>query len=538
MAQGGARSRTSDWERRLAAEKREAERQAREAARLAKEQEKARQAKHIADQQRATQAKTDAVTRQVADLEMILPNALSRRPLSFDDLKASAPHPAFNPGQLGIASQPPSWENYVPPVPSGLARIFGGASRYQQQLAQAKTRFDADVASHQRSEEQRTQALAAAKAAHARSVAEAEKRAAAHAADIEARRAGFQAGDPAMVEWFIGKVLDSSPYPKSFPSRQYKVAYRPENRDVVVELELPQQQVVPAVREYRYVKTRDAIDPVARPSTEIKQRYAKLIACVALRTLHEIFVASPAEVIEAVVLNGRVSTIDRATGKQARPHLISVEAERSAFADLVLAHVDPAACLKHLNALVSPNPFDLEAVEPFIAFDLKRFRFVDDLDTIADLDSRRNLLKLTPTEFEHLVKELFVAMGAEAWRTVPSKDGGVDAVATSKNLFFGGVCLIQAKRWTGLVGLDAVHALTGVMTDHNATTGVLVTTSWFSRTSEQFAQRNRITLINGAELKHLIKEHLKIDVIPGTNPPRNLRASNNTQTGRRGPADT
>lgn len=44
-------------------------------------------------------------------------------------------------------------------------------------------------------------------------------------------------------------------------------------------------------------------------------------------------------------------------------------------------------------------------------------------------------------------------MGAEAWTTIPSKDGGVDAVATSKNLFFGGVCLIQAKRWSGLVGL-------------------------------------------------------------------------------------
>jgi restriction system protein len=43
--------------------------------------------------------------------------------------------------------------------------------------------------------------------------------------------------------------------------------------------------------------------------------------------------------------------------------LMSVEAERSAFNELVLAAVDPAACLKHLNALVSPNPFDLEAVE-------------------------------------------------------------------------------------------------------------------------------------------------------------------------------
>ena len=97
------------------------------------------------------------------------------------------------------------------------------------------------------------------------------------------------------------------------------------------------------------------------------------------------------------------------------------------------------------------------------------------------------------------------------------------------------MCLIQAKRWTGLVGLESVHALTGVMADHNATTGVLVTTSWFGRASEQFAKRNRVTLINGAELKQLIKEYLHKDVIPGTSPPRRLRASDNIQTGRPGP---
>jgi restriction system protein len=210
-----------------------------------------------------------------------------------------------------------------------------------------------------------------------------------------------------------------------------------------------------------------------------------------------------------------------------------VSAERPKFIDLVLTGVDPTACVKkRLNALVSLNPFDMEAIEPFITFDLKRFRFTDDLDVVAGLDSRANLLKLSPTEFEHLVRQLFVAMGAEAWTTISSKDGGVDAVATSKNLFFGGICLIQAKRWTGLVGLESVHALTGVMADHNATTGVLVTTSWFGRASEEFAQRNRITLINGSELKHLIKEKLGIDVIPGTSPPRRLHASDNTQTGR------
>lgn len=80
-----------------------------------------------------------------------------------------------------------------------------------------------------------------------------------------------------------------------------------------------------------------------------------------MRTLHEIFAATPGDVVEAVVFNGRVSTTDRATGKPVRPHLLSVSAERAAFMDLVLAAVEPAACLKRLNALVSPNPFDMPA---------------------------------------------------------------------------------------------------------------------------------------------------------------------------------
>ena len=341
-------------------------------------------------------------------------------------------------------------------------------------------------------------------------------------------------GDAEAVEWFTGRVLDASRYPDGFP-HEYQAAYRPENRDVVVEFELPPQKVVPVNRGWRYIKTRDVLEPLPRPQAAIKQRYKGLIACVALRTLHEIFAATPPEVVEAVVFNGRLKTIDRATGKPERPHLLSVSAERSAFVDLVLEAVEPAACLTRLNALVSPNPYDLEAVEPFIAFDLKRFRFTDDLEVVAGLDARPNLLKLSPTEFEHLVRQLFVAMGAEAWATIPSKDGGVDAVATSKHLFFGGVCLIQAKRYTGLVDLESVHALTGVMADHNATTGVMVTTSWFGRASEQFAKRNRITLINGAELKQLIQQHLHKDVIPGTSPPRRLRASDNYQTGRPGP---
>jgi restriction system protein len=416
-----------------------------------------------------------------------------------------------------------------------MSRLFGGSAKHEQRTAEARAQFDTALAEQRQREAGRRQALSAASTAHEHMISEIRAQAAAQNADLESRRAAFATGDPVAVEWFVSKVLDASQYPGGFP-HQYQVAYRPENPDVVVEFELPAQKVIPSVRGYRYVRTRDAIDPLPRPIGEIKARYARLIACIALRTLYEVFASTPGDVVEAVVFNGRVSTIDRATGKPDRPHLLSVEAERSVFEDLVLAEVEPAACLKRLNALVSPNPFDLEAVEPFIEFDLRRFRFTDDMDVVADLDSRKNLLNLSPIEFEHLVRQLFVAMGAEAWTTIPSKDGGVDAVATSKNLFFGGICLIQAKRYTGVVGLESVHALTGVMADHNATTGVLVTTSWFGRASEQFANRNRITLINGAELKQLIKEHLKMDVLPGTVPPRRLRASGNVQTGRPGPS--
>ena len=56
---------------------------------------------------------------------------------------------------------------------------------------------------------------------------------------------------------------------QGFP-RQYQVAYRPENRDLVVEFELPPQEVIPKERGYRYVKSRDVIEPLPRPKAEIK----------------------------------------------------------------------------------------------------------------------------------------------------------------------------------------------------------------------------------------------------------------------------
>ncbi len=183
---------------------------------------------------------------------------------------------------------------FAPSEPKGLGRIFGGSARHAREVAEAQARFDAAIKAHAQAEADRQRAVAEAKVAYDLQVAADGKR----IAEVRARQPAFMAGDPEAVEWFVGRVLDASRYPHGFP-RRYQVAYRPENRDVVVEFELPPQQVVPVMRGYRYVKTRDVIEPLPRPQNETRQRYKRLIACVALRTLQEIFTATSPEVVEA-----------------------------------------------------------------------------------------------------------------------------------------------------------------------------------------------------------------------------------------------
>ena len=82
-----------------------------------------------------------------------------------------------------------------------------------------------------------------------------------------------------------------------------------------------------------------------------------------------------------------------------------------------LRDVRPDVCLHHLNALVSHHPHFVQPVTPIRDFDLARYSFVESVDVVASLDSRSDLTKLTPTEFEHFVRQLFEARGLEGWTT-------------------------------------------------------------------------------------------------------------------------
>jgi len=122
-------------------------------------------------------------------------------------------------------------------------------------------------------------------------------------------------------------------------------------------------------------------------------------------------------------------------------------------------------------------------------------------------------------DFEHLIRELFErefkTSGGEVRVTQASRDGGVDAIAFDPDPIRGGKIVIQAKRYTNTVGVAAVRDLYGTVHNEGATKGILVTTSDYGPDAYAFAKDKPLTLLNGANLLHLLGKHgtrAKIDI--------------------------
>jgi len=76
--------------------------------------------------------------------------------------------------------------------------------------------------------------------------------------------------------------------------------------------------------------------------------------------------------------------------------------------------------------------------------------------------------------------------------------------------------VIQAKRYVNTVDVSAVRDLYGTVMNEGANKGILVTTSNYGRGSYDFCKDKPLTLINGANLLHLLSKHgyqLKIDLV-------------------------
>jgi restriction system protein len=96
----------------------------------------------------------------------------------------------------------------------------------------------------------------------------------------------------------------------------------------------------------------------------------------------------------------------------------------------------------------------------------------------------------------------------------PHRDDGVDAVVVNPDEIVGGLTIVQAKKYTKVLGVNHIRELVGAMDEKRAGRGILVTTSWFtSGCWTKAAANGRVELIDGPRLRWLVQQHLGLDVL-------------------------
>lgn len=220
-------------------------------------------------------------------------------------------------------------------------RLPGGAERYERDQQDVQRRYQSDYDNYEQQAQQ----------------------AARRNAYLDQQEAGFAEGDRAAVEWFTGEALRHSDYPAGVP-RDYQVSYRPGQSSVGVILELPPPQSVP--QEDGFLHQPGGACPVRRPEADVRQQYKRLVACVALRVVYEIFSASSPHpgVVQEVALSGWCTGREEAAGESRTVQLVRLTAQRGLFTSQNLKEAQPIECLTlTLGGQISPYPFGLVPLE-------------------------------------------------------------------------------------------------------------------------------------------------------------------------------
>ncbi len=464
-------------------------------------------AQYLADREAETEDLNAEIQERIDALQEILAHTLRVDDrITFESLRSRV---AFEEFRLpsALASKPAPTAAVVAPLTWIQKLVPGATSKHAQAVEANRVAHAFAVTEHARVEATKASATAKARAEHAERKAAFEAEQQRRNAEVDEFETEYRAKEADAVVAYNEMVLTRSEYPEEGFPQNFRLAYNPSSNELVVEYELPLSSVIPDEAEYRYVKSRDEIEPKPRKTAEVKKLYQDILAALSLRTLHELFEADQADALSIVTFTGVVDTIDPANGREVRVPVISVRAPKAEFEQIRLDKVDKVACLRNLGAHVSSRPDELQAVKPFIEFNMVDKRFIEQGDALSGLESRPNLMDLTPSEFETLVSNLFGKMGLETKLTRSSRDGGVDAVAFDARPVLGGKVVIQAKRYRDTVGVSAVRDLYGTMLNEGASKGILVCTSGYGADAYNFSKDKPLELIDGGGLLYLLREH-------------------------------
>jgi HJR/Mrr/RecB family endonuclease len=123
------------------------------------------------------------------------------------------------------------------------------------------------------------------------------------------------------------------------------------------------------------------------------------------------------------------------------------------------------------------------------------------------------LYQLGSRKFEELIAKLFADRGHEVSLTPKTRDGGYDILARVKDAFSEFIILAECKKYSpdNKVGVEIVRGLYGVVEEHKANQGIIITSSFFTKEAQQTQLRmgNRMALKDYNDLVEWIKPYSK-----------------------------
>lgn len=339
------------------------------------------------------QAEADRLSREAAD-EVQQLRTLLQRPLQkfagLNKLKRWFSFPAASPPEELIRARvEPTWDEWkkqiAKPKRVGFFEFLfhgrlGKNKRVETHLAAEVERVQGVLAQAIEDwkswETERERRLAAYHEGYERDRQQLIKEIEEHNAQVDELQEAYLRGEPDAILTFNEALLAGLHYPEDFPS-QCEASYCSKNRELVVDYQLPAPAAMPDVAEYKYVKTKDSIEPKTMKVSDQNSLYKTVIQSLVLRTLKQLVVAAHPSKLETLVLNGLVETTNPATGRRESMCAISVRIHKEQMVNVNLSHLDPEACLKNFKArlLTKVDPFTpvvpLQAREGSEVADLK-----------------------------------------------------------------------------------------------------------------------------------------------------------------------
>lgn len=228
--------------------------------------EKEAKQQYLEDRLQEAQDKNDDLAARIEDLQSVLQQTLDvDDTIAFNSLRINEEfRPFAPPAHLTKQTPAPQKDAFLskitPSRPVGFfEKLFHGEhgkdqrvlKHQEEQTRQAEQQYQAALAQWKAVEERRRTQLEQLSEEYGRDRQAFLTKKSQRDADVDALEAAYRAGDTDAIVTYNTMVLERSAYPEGFP-QEFRLAYSPESKELVIDYELPDVRVVPAEAEYKY----------------------------------------------------------------------------------------------------------------------------------------------------------------------------------------------------------------------------------------------------------------------------------------------